>query len=148
MGSNFRTSTPMGDWRSFRFAHVEEQESAYEEGKLYKIGDTIGVLLLDIQYDDDGCKKDAKIEYDADTPQWGVLVYHIEKVMLFKDHETGDDFGVGDKVYWSGTQGDPVTPNYTTGYYWIGIASEPAAFGDLMVEVDLKGDKASLTEPL
>jgi len=144
MGSNFRTSTPMADWRSIRITHVESQVDPYEEGKLYKIGDTIGVLFLDVIYDDDGCKKDAEIKYDADTPEKGVLVYHIEKVMLYKDHETGDDFGVGDKVYWSGTQGDPVTPNWTSGYYWIGIATEPAAFGALMVEVDLKGDKATI----
>lgn len=145
MGSNFRTSTPMGDWRSFKFTHAE-QGVEYEEGKLYKIGDTIGVLFLGDPIYDDGVKRDPPVLKEGE--KFGVLVYHIEKVMLYKDHETGDDFGVGDKIYWSGVQGDPVTPNYTTGYYWIGICSEACAFGALMVEADLKGDKASLTEPL
>jgi len=139
MGQNFRTSTPMGDWRSFKFTHAE-QGVTYYEGKLYKIGDTIGVLFLDVKYNEDGSKADAEL-VEAEK---GVLVYHIEKVMLYKDHETGDDFGVGDKVYWSGVQGDPVTPNWTSGYYWIGICTEPAAFGALMVEVDHKGDKATI----
>ena len=139
MGQNFRTSTPMGDWRSFKFTHAE-QGVTYYEGKLYKIGDTVGVLFLDVKYNEDGSKADAEL-VEAEK---GVLVYHIEKVMLYKDHETGDDFGVGDKVYWSGVQGDPVTPNWTSGYYWIGICTEPAAFGALMVEVDHKGDKATI----
>lgn len=143
MGSNFRTSTPMGDWRSFKFTHAE-QGVTYEEGKLYKIGDTVGLLFLDVLYNSDGSKADPEIEVGAE----GVLVYHIEKVMVYKDAETGDDFGVGDKVYWSGVQGDPVTPNWTSGYYWIGICTRAALFNDAMVEIDLKGDKVSQTEPL
>lgn len=143
MGQNFRTSTPMGDWRSFKFTH-DESGVTYEEGKLYLIQETIGVLFLDIRYNADGSKKDAEIVKGEE----GVLVYHIEKVILNKAVTSGDVFLPGDKVYWSGTQGDPVTPTYTTGYYWIGIATEPAAWNATQVEVDLKGDKASLTEPL
>lgn len=143
MGQFFRTSTPMGDWRSLKFTH-DESGVTYEEGKLYKIGDTVGVLFLDIRYDSKGCKKDPEIEKGDE----GVLVYHIEKVMLNKAAETGEIFSVGDKVYWSGNQGDPVTPNYQSGYYWIGIATEPAAWNATQVEADLKGDKATLTEPL
>jgi len=139
----FRTSTPMADWRSFKFTH-DESGVTYELGELYLIQETIGILFLDIQYDSKGCKKDAEIKKGDE----GVLVYHIEKVMLNKTAASGEVFLPGDKVYWSGTQGDPVTPTYTTGYYWIGIATAAAAWNATQVEVDLKGDKATLTEPL
>lgn len=143
MGDNFRTSTPMGDWRSFKFTHAESGVT-YEEGKLYQIGDTIGILLLDIQYNADGSKKDAEITVGDE----GVLVYHIEKVMAYKETGTGEDFGAGDNVYWSGVQGDPVTSNYTSGYYEIGKCVADAGENDERVEIDLKGDKASTTHPL
>lgn len=134
----------MGDWRSFKFTH-DESGVTYEEGKLYKIGDTIGVLFLDVRYDPEtGAKLDAEIEKGDE----GVLVYHIEKVMLKKTAASGEAFLPGDKIWWSGTQGDPVTPNHTTGYYWIGIATEPATWNATEVEADLKGDKVSITEPL
>ena len=143
MGQFFRTSTPMADWRSFKFTH-SELGVTYYEGYLYKIHDTVGVLFLDIQYDTAGNKKDKEIVYGDE----GVLVYHIEKVMVYKEHATGDAFLPGDKVYWSGVQGDPVTPNYAAGYYWIGICVKAAVAADLDVMIDLKGDKASITQPL
>jgi len=141
----------MGDWRSFKFTHAEQAVIWYE-GKLYMINDTVGMLFLDIQYETDpesefyGCKKAAKLEYGED----GVLVYHIEKVIVDKVHTTGDAFQVGDKVFWSGVSGDPVTPHYTTSQnqLWIGICTEPAGQLDTTVEIDLKGDKASYTHPL
>jgi len=141
MGQFFRTSTPMGDWRSFKFTHIETGVT-YTEGKLYKIEDTVGVLLLDIQYTAAGCKK-AKTIVKGDE---GVLVYHIEKVIV--DKKVGAVFLPGDKVYWSGTQGAGVESHYQSGEYWIGIATEPAGASDTEVEIDLKGDKISLTEPL
>ena len=143
MPSILRTATPMGDWRSFKFTH-DESGVTYTEGQLYKIQETIGVLFLDIQYDSAGCKK-AKTIVKGDE---GVLVYHIEKVIVDKAVTSGDVFLPGDKVFWSGIQGDPVTPTWQTGYYWIGIATEPAAWATTTVEMDLKGDKATLTEPI
>jgi len=140
MGNRFRTSTPMGDWRSFKFTHAEQAVIWYE-GKLYKINDTVGMLFLDVQYDADGCKKEAKLEYGEE----GVLVYHIEKVIVDKVHTTGDAFQVGDKVFWSGVSGDPVTPHFNSSDppMWIGICTEPAGQLDTTVEIDLKGDKAT-----
>ena len=143
MGQFFRTSTPMGDWRSFKFTHAESGVT-YEEGKLYLIQETVGVLFLDIQYDSQGCKQDKEITIGDE----GVLVYHIEKVMVDKLTGTGESFLPGDKVYWSGVQGSAVSPNYTSGWYWIGIATAAAGESATEVEIDLKGDKASLTEPL
>ena len=139
----FRTATPMGDWRSFRFTHAESGVT-YTEGLIYRIRETVGILFLNIQYDSQGCKQAKTIEKDDE----GVLVYHIEKVMVDKLTGTGESFLPGDKVYWSGVQGAAVTPNWQTGYYWIGIATEPAGESDAEVEIDLKGDKASQTEPL
>lgn len=142
MGNRFRTSTPMGDWRSFKFTHAESGVT-YSEGEIYKIGDTVGILFLDIQYDSEGNKAAAEITVGDE----GVLVYHIEKVIVDKVAATGYAFSPGDKVYWSGVQGDPVTPVYTTGYYWVGICTEAAAELATQVEVDFKGDKATVTEP-
>ena len=133
----------MGDWRSFKFTHAESGVT-YTEGQIYRIQETVGVLLLDIQYDSAGCKTAKEIEKGDE----GVLVYHIEKVMVDKLTGTGESFLPGDKVYWSGVQGAAVTPNFTTGYYWIGIAVAPAGESDTDVMIDLKGDKASQTEPL
>ena len=140
----FRTATPMGDWRSFKFTN--ETEETLAEGDLCLINDTCGVLLLNIQYDADGCKKDKEIDDGED----GVLVYHIEKIIVDKVTTTGSAFEPGDKVYWSGTNGDPVTPthNAQTAPYWIGICVEAALESDDEVMIDLKGDKISLTEPL
>lgn len=138
-----RTATPMGDWRSFKFTHAESG-TTYEEGKLYLIQEAIGVLILDIQYTSAGCKEDKEI----DVGDEGVLIYHAEKIDVCKLQATGEAFLPGDKVYWSGVQGACVTPNYTTGYYWIGIAVKAAGDEDEYVMIDLKGDKASLTEPL
>lgn len=132
----------MEDWRSFRFTH--DDEVAWELGEIYLVGDTVGILFLDIQYNTDGSKKDAEIE-EGDE---GVLVYHIEKVIVNKRAEQGDTFGVGDKVFWSGVQGSSVVNTWQSGYYWIGIASEPAAADDATLEMDLKGDKATVTEPV
>ena len=79
----FRTATPMGDWRSFKFTMTED--GPWTEGKIYKVQDTVGLLLLDIQYTAAGCKK-AKTIVKGDE---GVLVYHIEKVIVDKLAETG-----------------------------------------------------------
>jgi hypothetical protein len=143
MADFFRTSTPMADWRTFKFTHAESGV-IYYEGKLYKIEDTVGFLFLDIQYSSQGCKEAKEIEVGDE----GVLVYHIEKAMAYKEVGSGESFLPGDKVFWSGTQGDPVTPNHAQGYYWIGICVKTAAEDDTRVMIDLKGDKASLTNPL
>lgn len=141
MGNNFRTSTPMGDWRSFKFTHAEAGVT-YEEGKLYMIQETVGLLFTDISYDSSGCKEAATRALADEC----VLVYHIEKVIVYKLAKTGWSFLPGDKVYWNGVQGDPVSPVYRSGYYWIGIATEPAAALATTVEIDLKGDKATAGE--
>lgn len=143
MANFFRTASPMGDWRSFKFTHAESGVT-YTEGQIYLIQETVGVLLLDIQYGTQGEKLDKEITIGDE----GVLVYHIEKVIVDKLTGTGESFLPGDKVYWSGVQGASVTPNYTTGYYWIGIAVVAAGEDEDEVMIDLKGDKASLTEPL
>ena len=133
MGDNFRTSTPMGDWRSFKFTHAEAGVT-YEEGKIYRIRDTIGILLTDISYDSSGCKEDAERSLGDEC----VLVYHIEKIMAKK--VAGAVFLPGDVVYWPGIQGAAVTNVYSSGAIWIGIATEPAATDDARVEIDMKGE--------
>jgi hypothetical protein len=121
----------MGDWRSFKFVcedslgqlGVKDAEAAGDP-YLYLINDTVGALLETIAVDEEG-----------------VLIYHAEKIMVMK--VTNQPFDPGDRVYW-----DPatrlVTPVYGGGYYWIGIATEPALAADDYVEIDLKGDHAEV----
>jgi len=144
MSADFlRTATPMGDWRSFKFTHAISGLTMIE-GQIYKVEDTVGVLLLDIQYTAAGCKKAKTIVEDDE----GVLIYHAEKIVVDKKAGTAYAFLPGGKVYWSGVNGDPVTPVYQSGFYWIGICILAAAATADEVTIDLKGDKASVTHPL
>ena len=138
-----RCATPMMDWRSFRFTHAVSGLTM-TEALLYFIEDTVGVLLLPIQYGSQGEKEAKTIEEDDE----GVIFYHAEKIMVYKYVRTGYSFLPGDKVYWSGIQGAAVTPIYQSGFYWIGICVRAASETDTRVMIDLKGDKVSVTHPL
>ena len=133
-----RTATPMGDWRSFKTicevtAGVKGILEAGEDDALgarvsflYLVEDAVGAVLE-----------------SADFGEEVVIIYHAEKIMVPKMTESMDFFAPGMRVYW-----DPVTrlvtPNYDSGYYWIGMATERAAVGDMYVEIDLKGDHAEV----
>jgi len=145
MAQFLRTATPMGDWRSFKFTMTEA--GPWTEGLLYMVRDTVGVLLLDIQYTAAGCKKAKTIVVDEE----GVLIYHAEKIIVNK--EVGCVFLPGDKVYWGSSaggapQGGPVESVYQSGEYWIGICVQAAGASDTTVKIDLKGDKATAFEPI
>ena len=76
-------------------------------------------------------------------------IYSCEKIVMTKRAgASGFAFTAGMKVYWSGINGDPVYPYHRSGFYWIGVATEAATTTATTVEIDFKGDKASLTEPL
>ena len=133
MPNALRTATPMGDWRSFKFICEDslgqdgiKDAQAAGNPYLYLINDTVGALLETIAFGEEG-----------------VLIYHAEKIMVMKDTGGGESFDPGDRVYW-----DPatrlVTPAYDSGYFWIGIATEPAGETDEFVEIDLKGDHAEV----
>jgi len=137
----FRTATPMGDWRSFKFTMTED--GPWTEGLLYLVQDTVGLLLLDIQYDASGCKK-AKTIVKGDG---GVLVYHIEKVIVDKLAETGLACLPGDDMFWDpAAPGSGVSPNSAVGWIKIGICVRAAAELDTEVMIDLKGDRAEAVE--
>ena len=145
MPSILRTATPMGDWRTFKFTMTED--GPWTEGELYMVQETVGVLLLDIQYTSAGCKEAKTIVVDEE----GVLIYHAEKIMV--DKVAGTVFLPGDKVYWGSSaggapQGGAVNPAYQSGEYWIGICVEAAGADDDQVMIDLKGDKATAWEPI
>jgi predicted RecA/RadA family phage recombinase len=98
---------------------------------LYLIEDTVGAVLE-----------------DTDFGEEAVLIYHAEKILVPKELDSLDVFLPGDRVYW-----DPATRLVTTaiatgGYYWIGIATEPAGAADLRVEIDLCGNKAEIEAAL
>lgn len=135
--------TTMKNARTFKFTHAVTGLTM-TESYIYLIQETVGVLILDVQYNADGSKAAKTITEDDE----GTLIYHAEKIRVRKRTGTGYSFLPGDKVYWSGTQGDPVTPTYQSTYYWIGICVWAAGESDGWVIIDLKGDKASITEPL
>jgi len=142
MANFLRTATPEGDWRSFRFTN--DNTFAMGNGLLYLVQETVGVVLVAQLLDANGCPLDLEIPVGAE----GILIYHAEKIEVLKVDESGHDFLPGDKVYWSGVAGAGVTPIYQSGFYWIGICVWPSGAGETLVIIDLKGDKASLTEPL
>jgi hypothetical protein len=115
----------MGDWRSFRTAI--DITGGVTSAKIYLIEDTPAIAFEDYDFGDEG-----------------MFIYHIEKVCVYKETDTGEVFAPGDRVYWSGTDGDPVTAEYASGYYWVGICIEPAAQADEFVLIDFKGDKATI----
>ncbi|MCK4815208.1 DUF2190 family protein [bacterium] len=131
MGQRVRTAAPGGDWR------------------------TLTAICLDaaghVQYDMVFVHDTAAVVYFEVTVALNAMfypIYHCDKIVVTKRTGTAEVFAAGDKVYWSGVNGSAVTPNHRSTYYWIGVATEPALGSDETVEIDLKGDKASLTEPL
>ena len=128
-----RTATPDGDWRSFKFTHALVPDITLTEGRIYQIQDSIGVLVLGIQYSSAGCKEAKTIN----SGEEGVLIYHAEKIDLYKDAVV---FLSGDAVYWNGVQGGNVTNVYSSGAIWIGICVWPAAADDEKVIIDMKGE--------
>ena len=137
-----RTATPMGDWRTFKYtvdvsAGVKGIKEAAEDdvlgarvSYLYLVQDTVGAVIESADFGDEA-----------------VLFYHAEKIMVPKMTESTDVFLPGDRVYWDPTT-RLVTPTYDSGYYWIGIATEPADADELYVEIDLKGDHAEVEAAL
>ena len=133
MPNALRTATPMGDWRSFKFvcettAGLLGIKNAWAARVpwLYFIQDTVGALLEDADFGDEG-----------------VLIYHAEKILVAKNVGSGQDFAPGERVYFNPAT-RYVTPTYNSGYYWIGIATEPALADEPLVEIDLCGNKAEV----
>lgn len=142
MPDALRTATPMADWRSLKYTcgdsggheGIADCNAADVAGArhpyLYLVQDTVGAALNTV-----------------DVGEENVLFYHAEKIMVMKMITSLDIFLPGDRVWW-----DPatrlVTPIRTSGYYRIGIATEPADADDLRVEIDLKGDHAEIEAAL
>lgn len=137
-----RCETPDADWRSFKFTNNNTYSML--NGLLYLVQETVGVAFIHAKYNDEGCK----VRRDVDPGEEGILFYHVEKIEVEKVAQSGHDFLPGDKVYWPGTPGAGVTPVYQSGYYWIGIAVKASDGSEETVVIDLKGDKATLTDPL
>jgi len=130
MGQRVRTAAPPGDVRTF--TAVCENADGHSQYDIVKVQDTVGVVYF---------------ETSVALGDTFYPIYHCEKIVVDKWTGTGLNFVAGDKVYWSGVDGDGVTPVYRSTYYWIGIATELAGALDDTVEIDLKGDKATVTEP-
>lgn len=126
MPQHIRTARPSGDMRDFPWTVT--LSGGVSEGEIYKIEDTFCVAF-----------QDAALGEDV------AMHYHVEKVMLPK---AAVAITQGQKLYHSGVNGQPVSNVYQSGWYWIGICVADAAAADDKVKADLKGDKASLTEPL
>jgi hypothetical protein len=138
MPDALRTATPMADWRSFKFTcgvsagmdgikeAADHDVAGARRSPLYLIEDTVGAVLE-----------------STDFGEEAVLIYHAEKIMVPKLLAAGDVFLPGTRVYWVPAT-RLVTPTYNSGYYWIGIATEPALAADLRVEIDLCGNKTEV----
>lgn len=126
MPQHYRTARPPGDIRAFEW--TVDISAGVTEGLLYLIEATVAIAFQTIAFG---------------LPV--AMTYHIEKVMVNK---AAVAMTVGQKVYWSGVNGAAVTNVYDSNFYWIGIVVADAAAGDAQVKIDLKGDKATLTEPL
>jgi len=131
MGQRVRTAAPMGDWRTFHA--ICENAAGHSQYDMIMVQDTVCVVYFEV----------AVILAAEFFP-----IYHCDKIVVTKQTGTAEAFTAGQKVYWKGVDGAPVTPNYRSTYYWVGIATEAAGAFDETVEMDLKGYKASLTEPL
>ena len=136
----FRTATPMGDWRSFKFTHAEEGVT-YTEGQLYRINETVGMLFLDIQRNATTGAKEAKTIVEDDE---GVLVYGCEKIMVDKVTGTGSAFVPGDGVYWADVQGGSVKNAWAATNYKIGICVKAADDDATEVMIDLEGINSTI----
>lgn len=130
MGQRVRTAAPMGDFRTFHA--ICENANGHVQYDIVKVQDTVCVVYFET----------AVVLAAEFFP-----IYHCDKIVVTKWAGTAYAFTAGQKVYWSGVDGDGVTPVYRSTYYWIGIATEPAGAFDETVEIDLKGDKATVTEP-
>ena len=130
MGQRVRTAAPGGDFRTFTAVCVDA--NGHSQYDIIKIGETVGVVYFE-----------ASVALgDTFYP-----IYHCDKIVVDKKVGTAYACTAGGKAYWSGVNGDPVTPNYQSTFYWIGIFTEDAAASATTVEFDLKGDKATVTEP-
>lgn len=126
MAQHFRTATPPGDWRSISDMTCD-LSAGYTSGEILKVQDTFGIVHEDAAYGE---------EFE--------FVYHIEKVIVDKLTGSGEAIVKGQRVYHSGVYGTGVTAVWQSGFYWIGIATENAGANVATVEIDLKGDKATL----
>lgn len=131
MGQRVRTAAPGGDWRSL--TAVCANANGHVQYDMVFVEDTACVVYF---------------ETAVALAATFYPIYHCEKIVVTKRPGTGFGFTAGQKVYWSGIDGDPVYPFHRSGFWWIGIAVEAAGALATTVEIDLKGDKASLTEPL
>lgn len=135
MPSRLRTATPMGDWRTLKFTAsvdvvgIKDGEAA-GTSYLYNVNDTLGAVLE-----------------SAKTGSEAVLIYHAEKILVPKKIGQGEDFGLGERVWW-----DPVartvTPTQAKTYWLVGIATENAGTTDTYVEIDLDGAAAILGDEI
>lgn len=123
-----RTATPMGSWRSFVW--TVDLSGGILTGQIYLVNDTPCLAL---------CNQLGLLNPALDDV--ASMIYHAEKAMLPKD---GSAFSVGDRIYWSGVNGDPVTATFVSGYYWLAICVRNAAAGDSHVVADFLGDKATV----
>lgn len=132
MGQRIRTAAPGGDWRTL--TAVCDDADGHVQYDMIKIQDTFAVVYF---------------EATVALAETFYPIYHCEKIVVTKRAgASGFAFTAGQKVYHSGINGDPVYPYHRSGFYWIGNAVEAALTTDTTVEIDLKGDKASATEPL
>lgn len=131
MGQRVRTAAPGGDFRTFTaICHDANGHTQYD---IIKVQDTVCMVYFET----------AVVLGATFYP-----IYHCDKIVVNKRAGTAYAAIAGQKVWWSGINGQAVTPVYQSGYYWIGIFTEPAGAFDTTAEIDLKGDKPTILDPV
>jgi len=131
MGQRVRTAAPGGDWRTFSAVCVNA--NGHNQYDIIKVQDTVCMV------------------YFEESVVLGATffpIYHCDKIVVNKRDGTAYAAVAGKKVWWSGVDGDPVYPFYRSGFYWIGIFTENAGAFDTTAEIDFKGDKATILDPV
>lgn len=131
MGQRVRTAAPGGDWRTLTAVCVNA--NGHTQYDLVKIGDTCCMVYFE-----------SSVVLGATF----YPIYHCDKIVVDKRAGTAYAATAGNKVFWSGVDGDPVYPFYRSGLYWIGVFTEDAGAFDTTAEIDLKGDKMTVLDPV
>ena len=129
----FRTCTPEGDWRSFKYTIPSGVTKII--GTYYIINNTWGMVLAS----EDNFEGNEPVDTVIAAGKVISFIYNCEKILGPKSTDTGSAITVGEFVYIDTTTKIIYGTN-AAGRTCIGTCVENAADADAWVEFDLKGD--------
>ncbi len=126
--SGLKLRTKLESAKTLTFTNAAT-DSTNAEGEMTVIGSTIGVVIENV-----GTSGQAVSDDYPNGPD-GVLVYDAEKVVLPKVAGSGEDFSIGDPVYYSTS--DKKISGVSTAHTLCGRALEDVGTSDTEALVDL-----------